>query len=682
MKFVHPEILWALTALSIPIIVHLFNFRKFRRVDFPSIAFLKEIRQETKSKSRLKHLLILFSRLLALSAIILAFAQPYFPRNAASAIPGQKAVAIYIDNSFSTQGSTESGPVLEISKSKAIEVVNAYNATDRFLLLTNDFEGRHQRLVGREEIIPMIQEIGYSPATRTMSEVFAKQRDLLNNSGLTSKSAYHFTDLQKSSIDPEQIANDTSIAVRIVPSLAAAAENLYIDSAWFDTPVRLMNQPETLNIRVVNTGDSRRENVPVSLRINGQVKMVSAATVDAKGSSVVPLTYANTEPGFKHAQVSLEDYPLVFDNVLFLAYQVQERATVLNIRASQTPLPDPVETLFSDDPSVVLQTVGEGSVDYGTLGSRNLIVLNQIKTPGSGLVTELKKFVESGGSLLIIPSAESDINAYNQLLSAFNLGSVTGWDANPTKVTGVNEEHYLLRNVISEIKGNVDLPVVQSMLSIERNPGSMSEAVLTTLSGKPFFLASPAGRGRVYMSAVSLNPEESTLTSNWFFPAALVRVAEYSQPASELTYQLGSDEPVLLRNVSLHAEETFRFRNIESSEEVIPEHRTIGGNTYVYLPDNIKEAGNYEISLGTNAAGVAALNFAHEESDTRVITEEELSASFESLGMFNFAAIDGTTENIGKLATENTEEKKHWYTFIVLSLIFLAIEVLLIKFWR
>ena len=79
MKFLHPEILWGLSALSIPILVHLFNFRRFKKVQFSNVAFLKDIRQETQSKRILRHLLILAARMLAIACLVLAFAQPYIP---------------------------------------------------------------------------------------------------------------------------------------------------------------------------------------------------------------------------------------------------------------------------------------------------------------------------------------------------------------------------------------------------------------------------------------------------------------------------------------------------------------------------------------------------------------------------------------------------------------------------
>ena len=56
MKFLYPEFLWALSLIAIPIIIHLFNFRKFKKIYFSDISLLKEVKEETKSRSQLKHL--------------------------------------------------------------------------------------------------------------------------------------------------------------------------------------------------------------------------------------------------------------------------------------------------------------------------------------------------------------------------------------------------------------------------------------------------------------------------------------------------------------------------------------------------------------------------------------------------------------------------------------------------
>jgi len=681
MKFVHPEILWALTALSIPIIVHLFNFRKFRKVQFSNVSFLREIRQETKSKSRLKHLLILFSRLLAVAAIVFAFAQPYFPRSDSSILPGDKAVSLYIDNSFSMEAQGEQGLLLELAKSKAIEVAAAYGATDRFQLLTNDFEGRHQRFVGRDEVVEMIQAVGFSPVSRKMSEVFEKQKDLLNNSGLDNKSAYIFTDLQSSVTDLTSLENDTSLQVRIIPSLAPGTENLFIDSVWFETPVRLLNQPENLHVRLMNLSLNDRQNIPVTLKINRQVKIVSSTNVPAGGSSEVILTYSNTDAGLKNATIVIDDFPITFDNEYYLSYSVLEKINVTTIKGRFEGF-DAVQALFAEDHTVALTNMEEGAIDFGKFQTQHLLILNQLDNISSGLNAEVRKFMDNGGSVLIIPGINSDLIGYNQITQTLGIGEISSKTDSETKVQSVNEDHFLLKNIFKKTDGNLDLPTIRKMLRVQKSSESMVDNVMTTLDGSPFFLSGTYGKGRFYFSTVSLDQEESSFATNSFFPTLLIRISEYSQPVTELSYQVGSDEPVALRNISMSAEETFKMKNNSNGEELIPEHRSVEGTTYIYIPKSIMVAGHYEIYKGNESVSGVGLNYAGLESDTRTFSTEEINESISSAGLSNFAVIDAGTESIGKLATEKTEETTYWYGLIVAAMIFLALEVLLIKFWR
>ena len=64
MLFANPVFLIALTALGIPVIIHLYNFRRYKKIYFTNVRFIAEIKQESKNRSQLKHLLILLMRLL------------------------------------------------------------------------------------------------------------------------------------------------------------------------------------------------------------------------------------------------------------------------------------------------------------------------------------------------------------------------------------------------------------------------------------------------------------------------------------------------------------------------------------------------------------------------------------------------------------------------------------------
>ena len=159
MSFVFPSFLYALFAVAIPIIIHLFNFRKYKTVYFTNVKFLRELKQESQSKSRLKELLILAARILAITCLVLAFAQPVLLDKNTKVRTGDKAIGIYIDNSFSMEGLNKNGTLLSDAKKRANEIVNAFGNADRFMLLTNDFEGKHQRLLSKEEIVDAIADV-------------------------------------------------------------------------------------------------------------------------------------------------------------------------------------------------------------------------------------------------------------------------------------------------------------------------------------------------------------------------------------------------------------------------------------------------------------------------------------------------------------------------------------------
>src|SRR5580693_1927873 len=99
MNFLFPSFLYALSAVSIPILIHLFNFRRYKKLYFSNVRFLKEVVQESRSRSRLKHWLVLLCRILIVVFLVLAFAQPFIPVKQGFTGAGNKAVSIFVDNS-------------------------------------------------------------------------------------------------------------------------------------------------------------------------------------------------------------------------------------------------------------------------------------------------------------------------------------------------------------------------------------------------------------------------------------------------------------------------------------------------------------------------------------------------------------------------------------------------------
>lgn len=681
MKFVHPEILWALSALSVPIIVHLFNFRKFKKVMFPNVAFLKEIKQETQSKSKLKHLLILLSRLLAMACIVLAFAQPYVPLPGSAARPGDRAVSVFLDNSFSMDARSESGPLLDLAKNKSLEIVNSFGPSDKFQLLTNDFLGAQQRLVSKEEMLELIQDVQPSASGRRISEIIARQREVLNRSGLDNKSAIYISDLQRSTIDLPAVTNDSTISVRIVPTQAEERSNVYIDSVWFSTPVRQLNQPEQLTIRVKNDSDNSKENIPVTLFINGEQKSIASVSVAADGASEAVITFTNTTPGNKQCFVKIDDYPISFDDTYYFSFQVSAQISVMEIRGNTTSEAAAIQAVFADDPYFRFTTISESSIDYSQLAMQQLVVLNEPSQISSGLGAELTKFINNGGSVVFFPSYSGQADNYNAWLSPLISGKLGPIMNSALKVDRVNWEHYIYKTAFEKPDGAVEMPSVQRFYLVETSGSTALSPMLTLQDGHDLLSGATVGQGKVYVSAVPLGSENSNFVRHAFFPATLLRIAEFSQAVLPLSYSIGQNEAIVLRNMQMPGESTFRMQ-AEDGSAFIPEHRNAGGNVELFVREGLEKAGNFALLSGDSTVAVLSFNYRRLESATAVADTKEIMEFALNNGWMNWSVLDGSLESIGKSAAEIESGKKYWYSMIVWALIFLAIEILLIKFWR
>ena len=327
-------------AVAIPIVIYLFSFRLHKVIYFSNIQFLKNIKQETKSKTQLKHLLILISRILAIVALVLAFARPYLPVAESVATNNNKNVAIYIDNSFSMDAESKYGKLIEVAKTKAHSLAGAYTLDCKFLFTNNNFEDKHQRLINREQLHDFLNNTAVSPNVRKLSEVVKRQKNYLDekiDDPNANRSIFIFSDFQKSSNDIDEFAkwmqsmNDSAVTVHLVPLATQPSNNLFIDSCWFESPSRKMNQAEILFVKVVNKSENMYSDIPVKLTINNEQKALASFNINAGEEKIVELTYTISKAGEQNGKIELTDYPIVYDNSFYFSYSIAGNIEILSI---------------------------------------------------------------------------------------------------------------------------------------------------------------------------------------------------------------------------------------------------------------------------------------------------------------------------------------------------------------
>ena len=683
MQFIYPSFLFALAALAIPVIIHLFNFRKFKKIYFTNVKFLREIKQETQSKSQLKHLLILLARILAIAFLVFAFAQPYIPVSKILKVSGDKVVSIFIDNSFSMDAQGKAGSLLDQAKKNAQEVLAAYKPSDRFQLLTNDFEGKHQRLLNKEEFTEMLQEVKSTASVKSVSEILSRQFDLLNTSDSKSKSAYIISDFQKTNYNLLNAKNDSSVQVTLIPLEGNSKNNVYIDSCWFTTPLQQINKAVLLNVRISNASDAEVENAPIKLFINKQQKALASFTVNAHSDVTVQLSFTCKETGIQNAQLQITDYPITFDDNYYLSFDVARQISILSINEENES--NSINSLFARDSSFKLTNASQKNIDYASFSKNNFIILNELKSISSGLAQELKRFVNAGGSLLIFPNNETELVSYQSFLTSVNANFYISLDTANTRVDKINLAHTIYDDVFDKKKNgaeNIDLPVVLSHYVINNTSHSNIEYLMRLQNGEVFLGKNNFGKGKIYLSSVPLNNTFSNFTKHAMFVPTLYKMALYSVSPSKLFYTIGKDDLVEINNSSLTGDDVYHLKSVTGNFDIVPEHKVYESGTKINLHEQLKIADNYLLTANKDTMIGLAFNYDRKESNLDCYDNTALEAMINKSGSTNFTLLSGSAKDLTTSLRELNQGKRYWKWCIVLVLIFLASEAALIRFLK
>jgi len=679
MKFVNPLFFWALLSLTIPIIIHLFHFRTFKTVYFTNVKFLKALREETQSRSRLKHLLVLIARCLALVALITAFAQPYIPASKKT-VSGAKSISIYIDNSFSMDAQGESSSLLELAKKHALEIASSYKPADKFQLLTNDFEGKHQRFVTLEQFGQLVQEVKPSPAYRGIKSVIGRQRNLLSKEENKNKIVYILSDFQKNSSIIEGMPSDTSILYNFVHLKASIEDNISIDSLWFENPYRDIVKNDQISFALQNYSNKKITDFPINLYFKNLQKGIQSTSLGPDSVFNSFINFKIDEPGVQTGSLKINDFPITFDDTFYFSYEVQKKINILSING--TNYNTAIGLLFKENEAFEFNEQQEDRLDYSSLSRFQILILNQVREISTGLGQEIKKYTDNGGCILIFPSPDMDLISYKYLTDLLNIQSYTSLINLNQKVDQINYQHDIYDDVFEKKPDNIDLPFVIKYFPINGNSSITGEQVMRFQNGDAFLKEFQLKKGKVFLSAVSLSETFSNFSKHALFIPTLYKIGLYSRPFKKLYYTIGDGLPLIIPQIPLNGDVTFKIKSIENNFEIIPEHRLMDGQLLIYPNNQITEAGNYFVYLGDSLISSVSFNYNRGESNPERLTQDNLTEYLEKSGIQNYNILNGAKKDLRQAVSQLDEGRPLWKYFIIATLLFLLIEILLIRYLK
>lgn len=686
MKFLFPTFLFALFTIAIPIIIHLFSFRQHKTVYFSNVSFLKNIKKESKKKSRIKQLLLLIARILTLIFLVFAFSQPYVPANRDAKKQVNKLVAIYIDNSFSMNALSERGQLLEVARNKAVEICLAYPSGTKFRLFTNDLKPKHQHNLNKEQFIQQIAEIQTSPIVIPLSLIynsFAVQNN--EQETATDKSLYFISDFQKSVSDVENFSDETifSYYLPLVPNQVA---NLYIDSCWVEVPAHRLNQEEDFFVRIKNSSNQSYQNLPLKLYLNDSIKSITNFSVNAQNEITASLKFTNNSSGSQLGKIEITDYPFTHDNNWFISYFVEPNLKALAIFNNN---PDSKEglnyisALFKNDDYILLDEMNVQSLQVSKFNNYNTIFLLNLENFSSGFLNELKNAVTNGTSVVLFPANRNNPSFNNTLLSQFNANRIIGTDTTKQEISGINFENSFFKNVFKKREENAILPEITGHLKFEENIRTSENRLLWFQNNDKVLSTINYEKGKLWVFSFPLEKKNETFARDILFVPTIYNIVLNSLPNQEISFIVGENTFFdLQKNTNANLNSTIEIENLENGEKFIPAISNSNRGTRLKFTDQINNAGHYLVENDNTTIAAIAFNFDRKESDLRYYNHNELSDKLELQQLQNATIISNIESNFSEVLDELQNGKQLWKLCILLALTFILAEVLISRFLK
>ena len=645
MQFKHPELLYALFLLVIPIFIHLFQLRRFKKLEFSNLDFLKRVRIKTRKSSQLKKWILLLTRMAIFSCIILAFSQPFSASK--SALKNDKELVIYIDNSFSTQLIDTKGVSLQTHLQKLYSQ-DFYDYKINWL--TNDFSKRN---TSAQNFKKDILTINHSQRQLSPKEVIIKSNQLFSTKNNNSeKRIIYISDFQSKSEFPEV---PDGITLDIIALKYQEVSNINIDSVFIAN-----TNIASVNLKVIITGQGLiPETVPISLYNKNKLIAKTAVNFGQDINSIkkkeVIFEIDNNEK--IEGKLEITDPNLKFDNNLYFSTNLRKKIKVLEIGNTDNNY---FKRIFKENEFNFTQQ-GSKSLNYTNFSSQNFIILNELEQIPESLVTAIKLYTDQGGSLLIIPSSNAIIEQYNQLYASLELGAILNFNKKEKKITKIEFENPLYKNVFEKEIINFQYPIVNSFFNLN----SSVQKVLSFEDSKPFLLK----KNQIYTSTAAINLQNSNFQNSPLIVPTFYNMAKQSLALPKLYYEIGKQN---LYSISISLKQDEILKISDSLNTFIPLQQTKKNQVNIATENNPSNAGNYSITKDDMVIDKVSYNFDRQESILIYSNPNNWDNTnlYSNVGdLFNNIALDNKINSF-------------WKWFVILALLFLLIELVILKFYK
>jgi hypothetical protein len=695
----------------IPLIIHLLNRRRIIHVQWGAMHLLHEVFKQKKRRMQIEQWLLLLTRIAIPIVLALCLARPVL--SALSQLPGfgKSSLIVLLDDSFSMRAPTTDGPpaadqaradlgrlLAELPRSSDAQIIRM-GSTPRPLndspsttldLLTADLADLPTAAQG-----PIALQNSLQTALAAAEKASSASKEILivsdfqksDWSALLSGATLPALD----ALDPTNDA-PTKPNLTLYSLATQLSENLSIAAAEPSAQLIAIGQPVALRVRIQNHGQRPWQDVPIHLEADGTRLRTTRLSVPPEGEASLYFTHAFDTLGDHALTIRLEGDTFTDDNTFHTVIQVRDQLPIVLIEAApgSTPLTGSLDFLaLALTPHlgaatadlrdlIVTRTIDARRFKDTDLAGARVAILGGLQRPTANLLQGLRKFVENGGGLLLLPAENADplqwqreLGQHAALLPALVTGQAHIENSDlPARLQTARFTHPALLYFNDPRAGRLADGEIQHWWKLEAQ-GDDARLVAALDRGTPLLIERPLGRGLVIQSAIPLKPGWSNLPLQpWFVPLAQRLVAWLATQDTESSSHLIGDAPVLTLPESLAAQS---FLLTHPLAQTTPVQATA---TSLALPP-LDQPGLYQLAPATDPTPKntrqLAVNLDPTESNLTPLSSSELSDLASRLG----AQVAGDFDSYQRLDRSRRFGTEVWQPLLLALLALLFFEVLL-----
>ncbi len=692
--------LFALGAAALPVIVHLFHFRRPRKVDFSSLTFVRELQKTTMQRVRLRQWLLLALRLLAIVCLVCAFARPSLTGQVAGAVGGaaRSSAALVVDNSLSMTLRDAEGEYLRQAKDIVSGLIREFEERDEIFLRTTAGDDVPRRPLSPAAAIDAVEDIRASAAGVSLLEAVASATEALEEAAHPNREVYIVSDMQAPALaDTVRAVQVEGIRAYLLPIGGRKQANVAVVDVRIDSRIVEAGRPVRLSATLANYADEPVEGYVASVFLEG--RRLAQATADLLPGEPTEVNFTVTPPGsgWLSGVVQIEEDVYPFDDQRYFTLHVPERRRILIVRGEGENTgflelalsPELARGQVAFDVTIIPETslAATGPEGY------DAVVVAGAQTLSSGETEVLARYVAGGGGLLLSPSSSGQ--DYNALLERVGGGRISGFNGSlgsQTRIASfdrVELEHPLFEGVFhTEEEGdapNVERPEIWFAARYE--PESAGEQSIIRLSnGDPFLQEIRHERGVALLLAVAPDARWSELPVRGLFIPLMYRSLYYLSAYESISgEQFPAARSAELRIARPPGEALLRLAGPDGTEYV-PEQRDLFDAALLMIDEEaVERSGVYDVSAGDEIVRRIAFNVDERESDMFVLEAEEARrrlAEVVGAPVEIIAAGERSVGDVVEAVAERRRGRELWKAFLLLALLFLAAEMVVAKGWR